>query len=232
MACSLKFLVWLACLLLSTQAMAAEASPLVFEPKELDVGAVQEGEMAKVQLRIRNTGQTLEQIAELRASCGCTTVEVDDRVLLPGGFTRVSVIIDVFAKQNAISKWIELVDGHGRTSRVLLRLSVLPRAMHGRNGRSLFDGQCRACHFDPAEGKTDGEAIYKAVCAMCHGPDAHGGYAPALAGQDPGALMEIIANGVGKPQMPAFSRDRGGPLDEEQIRALADWLAALDDGQR
>ncbi len=227
----MRVLILLVTLLLPALAVA-EGSPLLFEPQELDVGAVREGETVRVQLRVRNTGHALEEIVELRTSCGCTAAEADARVLLPGAFTRVTVSIDAFAKQNAVSKWIELVDGHGRTSRAILHLSVLPRAMHGATGRSLFDGQCRSCHFDPAIGKVDGAAIYEAVCAMCHGPEAQGAYAPALAGRNAGALMEIIANGTGRPQMPAFARKRGGPLDEEQIRALAEWIAALDAGQR
>ncbi len=208
-------------------------SDLVFEPAELDMGSVREGEKAIGYLRIRNAGHSMEQITEMRTSCGCSVAEPEDRVLMPGGFTRVRITIDTFAKQDRVRKWVELVDGKGRRSRAILYLKVLPNPHLDASARSIFDGQCAACHFDPASGKRQGAAIYRAVCSMCHGENAGGAYAPALRGhRDKDTLGALIAHGTGSRHMPGFARSEGGPLEPAQIRALADWLAGLDDQPR
>jgi len=80
----------------------------------------------------------------------------------------------------------------------------------------------------PAPGGTvaaaDAEALYKSKCLACHAADLHGGVGPGL--QDVGARMstddiaaKIAAGGGG---MTAFK----GILTDDEIRVLADWLAA------
>ncbi len=208
----------------------ARASSLIFEPQQLDMGEVMEGEKAISFLRIRNTGSTMAQIVAVQASCGCTAVVPESRLLMSGQFTRVRVEIDTFAKMDQVKKWVELTDGEGRKSRAWLLLRVRANPHLDRTSRSLFDGKCRACHYDPAQGKHSGMAIYQAVCAMCHGERGQGAYAPKLAGHhDASVLQALIAQGTGSRHMPGFSRAAGGPLDEKQLRLLVDWILALDD---
>lgn len=205
------------------------ASVLVFEPQQLDMGEVMEGEKVVSFLRIRNTGSTMAQIVDVQASCGCTVVEPESRLLMPGQFTRVRVEIDTLAKTDQVKKWIELTDGEGHKSRAWLTLKVRDNP-HLDIVRNLFDGKCRTCHYDPARGKYTGAAIYQAVCAMCHGEQGKGAYAPKLAGRDDAStLRSLIAQGTGSRHMPGFARTAGGPLDEKQIRLLAAWILALDD---
>ncbi len=211
----------------------APASPLVFEPPELDMGQVREGEKAVARLLVRNSGDAIENIVELTTSCGCSVAEPEQRIVMPGGFTTVTVSIDTFAKQNAVRKWVELTDAHGRKSRAILHLRVLENPHLQAGNRSIFSGQCAACHAEPARGKRQGPEIYAAVCAMCHGEDGKGGYAPALVGHENAeALAILIAQGTGSRHMPGFARQRGGPLSPEQIEALSRWLAGLGDSER
>ncbi len=219
----------LSCWLVAPAWAGEDASPLVFEPPEVDFGVVREGETAEGWLRIRNSGERMAQIAAIETSCGCTSAEPEARLLAPGAFTRLHVRIDAFAKRGEVQKRVELVDGDGRRSRALIRLRVLPsRHPSALAGRSLFAGECARCHAAPARGLRDGAALYRAVCAMCHGREGEGAYAPRIAGMDAAALRALIANGTGKNAMPAFARARGGPLDDAQIAALAEWLSALD----
>jgi mono/diheme cytochrome c family protein len=37
----------------------------------------------------------------------------------------------------------------------------------------------------------------------------------------------IIGQGVGRPQMPGFAVEHGGPLQQKQIHDLAVWLMSL-----
>lgn len=213
--------------LLAGSSLAA-ASPLLLEPKVLDLGRVEEGEVAKGDLLLRNTGPVPLSIADVHASCGCTTGVPDERLLPPGGFTLLHVRVDTFAKRGAIEKRIWVSDDAGHTAVAVLHLTVHPGPHPRIAGRSLFEARCASCHAAPARGKRQGAAIYAAVCAMCHGADAGGGYAPSLRGRgDAGALARTIGGGSGSSAMPGFAKSHGGPLDALQLKALSEWLASL-----
>jgi mono/diheme cytochrome c family protein len=83
----------------------------------------------------------------------------------------------------------------------------------------------------PADRVTEFGALYSTRCAGCHGADGKFGPAPPL--NDPmflalvtdAELRQVIREGrsVGPSQktpMPAFARDRGGPLTKDQVEAL------------
>jgi len=80
---------------------------------------------------------------------------------------------------------------------------------------------------------TDGAALFKAKCAMCHGPDGAGNtpmgkkltvrdLRSAEVQKQPDAdLMHVIAHG--KAKMPAF----GKSLNEDQIKLLVTYIREL-----
>jgi len=83
----------------------------------------------------------------------------------------------------------------------------------------------------------DFSALYAARCAGCHGPDGKLGPAPPL--NDPlflaivpdAELLRVISEGRAvtpgqKSPMPAFARDRGGPLTSEQVQVVAKGIKA------
>jgi cytochrome c oxidase cbb3-type subunit 3/ubiquinol-cytochrome c reductase cytochrome c subunit len=73
-------------------------------------------------------------------------------------------------------------------------------------------------------------ALYGNNCAGCHGRDGRLGAARPL--NDPAflaligkqKLREVIAGGVPKTAMPAFAKEAGGDLTEQQITILADQI--------
>jgi mono/diheme cytochrome c family protein len=203
---------------------------LVLDPPELDLGQAREGEKVHATLLIRNNGSGFAQIASIETSCGCTTAEPGTRMLAPGAFTRLSVEVDTFGKRGKTRKWIKVIDGMGREATAWLTLTTLGNPHLQAKGRTLFDGKCASCHYQPAVGLTSGAAIYKAVCAMCHGAGAKGAYAPELTRfRDAALLKQKVALGNGTTHMPAFARKAGGPLDEKQLDALVQWLLSLDE---
>lgn len=209
---------------------AVADSVLVFEPDHVDIGTVREGEEAIAYLRLRNAGNTMATIVSIETSCGCSVAEPEQRLLMPDAFTRVKVVVDTFAKQGEAKKWVQITDDTGRRSRAWLTLYVQPNPHLKVGSRSIFQGKCAACHFDPGRGKQSGPAIYRAVCAMCHGARREGVSGPSLQyHRDADALAAVIANGAGSQHMPGFARARGGPLTSEQIAVLARWLSALDE---
>jgi mono/diheme cytochrome c family protein len=84
----------------------------------------------------------------------------------------------------------------------------------------------------PADQVMDFGALYAARCAGCHGADGKLGPAPPL--NDPiflaivpeEVLLRVISEGRTvspgqKSPMPAFAREKGGPLTGDQVKALA-----------
>jgi mono/diheme cytochrome c family protein len=89
----------------------------------------------------------------------------------------------------------------------------------------------------PADEVKDFGTLYARHCAGCHGADGKLGPAPPL--NDPlflaivpdAELLHVITEGRAvtpgqKSLMPAFARDRGGPLTAQQVQAVAQGIKA------
>jgi cytochrome c oxidase cbb3-type subunit 3 len=87
----------------------------------------------------------------------------------------------------------------------------------------------------PADRVLDFNALYQTRCAGCHGADGKLGPAPPLNGPlflaivPDAELLRVISEGravspAQKSPMPAFARDRGGPLTAAQVRVLAEGI--------
>lgn len=82
----------------------------------------------------------------------------------------------------------------------------------------------------PSDRILDFATLYRQNCAGCHGADGTLGPAPPL--NDPlflsivpdSVVLGLISEGRPGTPMPGFSRDNGGPLTDEQVKALAAGL--------
>ena len=108
-----------------------------------------------------------------------------------------------------------------------VRMSNIHKAM--RNRQVVFQGHCRACHFDPCEGK-EGEDLFQAACGICNDTPNRASMVPDLEIAPTGIernhayWKNWIALGKEQSLMPAFHEKHGGPLDENRIKALAAFL--------
>jgi len=86
-----------------------------------------------------------------------------------------------------------------------------------------------------ADQVTDFEPLYATHCAGCHGTDGKMGPAPPLNDRlflaivPDEELLRVITEGravtpAQKSPMPAFARDKGGPLTTAQVKALAEGI--------
>jgi len=204
---------------------------LVLEPAIQDLGKIKEGEHLFAALLVRNNSTEIAQIIDIQASCGCTKAIPAQKILAPGEFTTINIEVDTAGKTGRVKKNIVVTDQMGRQSTAWMTLTVLEPDPHNSSmpRHNIFDGECAKCHVAPAQGKITGQAIYGAVCIMCHGNNAKGDYAPDLTQiDDPDTLYAMIAEGVDPRHMPGFLNKNGGPLDEKQIHALVKWLLSLD----
>lgn len=100
---------------------------------------------------------------------------------------------------------------------------------------ALFKENCATCHAAPVQGKTKPEEIYSAACFMCHGdlpgvPPVAAVTPSAKIGpvglRDQGTIKKIIYDGIPRTEMPPFGKQWQGPLTDEQIEALAAFIAS------
>lgn len=205
---------------------------LHMQPELFKLGDIKEGEAAIATFLLRNNNNEAIEIIDIQASCGCTVAEPDSYIVAPGGFTQIKVAVDSTAKQDNIRKTIFITDSLGNKASATLSFNVVenPHLNIQTGQKGIFDGQCGSCHFEPLQMKVKGAEIYAVGCAMCHGEQADGAYAPVLnAFEDASTLTRIINEGVGKPQMPGFAKAHGGPLNPTQVEALTRWLMSLSE---
>jgi len=213
------------------QADEASALPVLhIQPETYDLGDIKEGEAAIATFLIRNNSSQSIELVDIQASCGCTAAEPDSYTIASGGFTQLKVAVDTSAKQFDIKKSVHVTDSLGNTAKAILVFNVVenPHLQTSGKIKGIFDGQCASCHFEPLVNVLDPKKLYDVGCAMCHGANAEGAYAPSLQGLTSLATMKhAIAHGTGKRQMPGFADVNGGPLTYEQIEDLAEWLTTL-----
>jgi mono/diheme cytochrome c family protein len=219
---------------------ALRLNVLSVEPRAFDFGEVEAGTMLSHRFAVKNlTTETLHLRAS--ASCGCTTPKLEKSELQPDEFTNLDVEIDTSMKQDSVTKTVTIHTDDSHESRTDVKLSMLvtdPHAgMASEGGSKIFtDQKCAACHVTRGEGKF-GRDLYNADCAMCHGPKAEGAVGPPLFGPyQKKEYAQIMQNIVEKGSathrsMPGFLDTSGGPLTQEQVQSVLDYLAALSNSR-
>ncbi len=80
-----------------------------------------------------------------------------------------------------------------------------------------------------------GEEIFTANCAQCHGGEATGGIAPALNSKEflqsvtDEQMHQLISTGVPGTLMAAYSADFGGTLTQQQITAVVKYIRSFEE---
>jgi hypothetical protein len=217
-------------------------------PAEYSFGKLAEGVQVKHEFQVSNKGGSVLIIKEAKPTCDCTTVKLGGsdvtKNAVPAGkgevaagkSTNMEVTIDTTMKMGEVKKeiLIKTNDPVHPETKVSLTAIVDPHEGMSSTGPSkLFSAKCGVCHVTPGIGK-EGEDLYLADCAMCHGfrADGAGAPAPSLVStnlEDKAArdrLREITAFGSKKHQtaMPGFIKEAGGPLSAKQVDSLVEYL--------
>jgi mono/diheme cytochrome c family protein len=92
------------------------------------------------------------------------------------------------------------------------------------------DPGCAKCHADRGRKSVSGPDLYAADCGICHDSPNRASFVPDLHAlkvpRDLGYWTAIITYGKTNTMMPAFASFKGGPLNENQVHILADYLAS------
>lgn len=212
------------------------------ESRIQDIGSVETDSKIPAAFVLYNKGGKTLRIADVQTSCGCTLAKISKQNIAPGDFSKIHVELDTSIKLGKVRKEITVISNDPERPRLSLFLTgnVLPKKMQGhaqitlkaQDPLVLFKGDCATCHVKPGIGKT-GKALFLADCAMCHGVNAqgNGSAGPSLLNLDYEReeslkmIRSVIAEGSPhSPQMPPFSEAKGGPLSDDQIDSLVNFL--------
>jgi mono/diheme cytochrome c family protein len=200
---------------------------------------------ANFSFSVTNVSKSNVVINWVRPSCGCTVAKLPPTPwsLAPGEGGNIDLTVDLRGKFGTLSKYVSVDTSAGQK---LLNLKItVPTGAAAAAGapvmdartrnmqlamadrQAVFKGDCATCHATPTIGKT-GADLFQAGCAICHEAPHRASMVPDLralknvTGRD--YWTHWITNGKPGSLMPAFSKAQGGPLTDEQIRSLAEYL--------
>jgi mono/diheme cytochrome c family protein len=223
------------------------ATNLVFDATSKEYVSKVGERTAEMDFSLTNVGPTDITINSVRASCGCTTpkLPVMPWILKPNESGSFHVTTDLAGKFGTFQKSIFMDTSDG--PKLLYTKVVMPVTANGmasapgvdartRNmqiahadPQAIFRGDCANCHSKPTLGKK-GEELFTAACAICHESDQRALLVPdlhALKNTPTRAYWDAwIRNGKVGSMMPAFTLEKRGPLSDEQIDSLVDYLIA------
>jgi mono/diheme cytochrome c family protein len=191
---------------------------------------------------LTNTSTSEVTINAVRTSCGCTVAKLPSIPwkLAPGTNGTFEVKVDVTGKSGILTKTIT-VDSTAGYRYLSVRVSVpapatgsMAVADRARNlqvaladRQAVFKGDCAACHLQPAMGKR-GEFLYRDACGVCHEAEHRASMVPNLRALNKPVDAEYWRNWIGKGKagtlMPAWAVSEGGPLNNDQIESLVQYL--------
>ncbi|MBM3824330.1 MAG: DUF1573 domain-containing protein [Verrucomicrobia bacterium] len=190
-------------------------------------------------------------ITAVRTTCGCTTVNMPTLpwTIKPGQHSEFGIDVDVRRKVGVLSKpvTVETTAGYKTlTTRVHIphlvngdasqfpgsnseRSAERARnvALAAQDRQKVFKGECAVCHVEPTKGQM-GETLFTAACSICHEGPNRATMVPDLASikfpRDKTYWHHWITVGKEGSLMPQFAHKDGGPLSDEQIQSLVDFL--------
>lgn len=222
---------------------------LVLTPKisiaetEFNFGDANEGIELRHTFRIENRGRKDLVIKTAFSTCGCTVPHIKKKRIAPGESTDMEVVMDTSMKQGDVTKPIEIRSNDPIEPIKTIYIKAKIRSPHADLGNGtertakIFTGRCAACHVNQGKGKV-GEDLFFSDCGMCHGYSARGvpGVAPALVPFDyhnkefADTIKTVISKGsLTHRSMPGYAKEFGGPLTEEEIDSIVDYLRLKSD---
>jgi mono/diheme cytochrome c family protein len=238
------FLMCLAAMPLPAQNPAPDVPTLVFDAETKHYDAAPGEAIALFTFNLTNVWTNEVIISRVRTSCGCTTANLPATPwhLAPGATGEVHAEVRLAGKMGRITKTVTFDTSVG--SRVVsLEVKIPPPPAIGgslpeaerqaamtkakADPQAIFKGDCAACHVERGRSKF-GQDLYAADCGVCHESSHRASEVPDLhalkQATDLDYWKSIITLGKPHTMMPAFAKEQGGPLSDDQIASLATYL--------
>jgi cytochrome c5 len=213
--------------------------------------------MVKFQFNLTNTWTNEITIDRLVTSCGCTTASLPSNPwhIPPGGHGVVDATVNLHGKGAGLLKknvtfyvsaqavylgsrvvWVEV---NIPAPPIPPALSPAERKTARERAKSnpqmvFSDPKCASCHADLGRDRV-GAKLYVADCGICHDSPKRDPAVPDLrtlkGPMNFASWRAIISDGKPPTMMPAFSAAHGGPLNDNQIHLLAQYLDRAMSGQ-
>ena len=202
------------------------------------VAAVGEEEAA-LSFKVTNRTDHPVEIRNTSTSCHCT-VAVPPRqpwVIEPGATETLAVTVDLRSRRGGLTKTVYVDTTEGQELLVIhVQIPPPPAVRREMNlitaqadRQAVLRGDCATCHVTPTVGK-HGAELFQTACSICHGSEHRASMVPDLAvakvHRDDAYWEKWIRVGGEGTLMPAFDEAHGGPLKDDQIKSLVDYLVA------
>jgi mono/diheme cytochrome c family protein len=203
-------------------------------------GKIAQNTNATTTFIIKSVGTDTLELISANPSCGCTTAPLDPakKRLAPGQTAELKVTFDAHNKApGGMTKVVTVssnaVNGAQRQLRITGEIfqSTVAHSGQSMSIQGVFEGSCASCHVEKGKGEL-GAKLYEADCAVCHGDPKENKpgadiASDAMMNYEPTEWHKIIADGVPNTNMPAFHTKHKGPLNEEEIASLVDYMSAF-----
>ncbi|MEW6303245.1 MAG: DUF1573 domain-containing protein [Verrucomicrobiota bacterium] len=223
---------------------AIPPTPALVWDKDVNEYKAKEGE-TNVFLYFHVTNQSPAEILIQRVdvSCGCTTPQLPSLPwrIAAGDHDKLKIAVDLRGKMGILTKAI-LVHSSAGPKTLMVKVHVphspqttMVQSDRARNmltalndNKAIFKGECARCHAQSGAGK-HGAELYAAVCGICHDSPHRATVVPDLKAlphpTNHDYWLTSIRHGKVGTMMPGFAKSEEGPLTDEQINSLADFLS-------
>jgi hypothetical protein len=224
----------------------AKAESFAFDEVSKEFTASKGETNAVFRFGVTNVSKGPVMVNWARASCGCTVAKLPSTPwnLEAGESGSFEVVVDLRGKYGTFTKFITLDTSEGqKILNVKLNIPGGPAAAASggsmldsrtrnlqialKDRQAVFKGDCAKCHVEPAVGRT-GQALFEAACAICHESPHRATMVTDLralkVAPTPEYWQAMISHGKPNTLMPAFLQSEGGPLTEEQVKSLVDYM--------
>lgn len=215
---------------------------LVFDAREKTYDPKAGETHAKFKFFLTNTATTEIIVNNVRTSCGCTAARLPSQPwkIAPGEGGEIGFTVDLAGKVGHITKSGTVLTSAGQQV-LLLHVNIPKQTLAAiRTGdrqknmqiatadrQAVFRNDCATCHVQPLFGQK-GKSLYDTACGICHEAEHRQAFVPNLRALNkptgPQYWQTWITFGREGSLMPAFLKGKGGPLDEEEIASLVEYL--------
>jgi len=217
---------------------------IAFDAERKEVTVPNGTPQAQFTFNLTNISLEVVTITTVATSCGCTVAKLPESPwkLAPGSNGQINATMNLAGKSGTSIKTLTVNSDKG-PKLLYVQATITPAAavtgamtpmereanqkLAIADRQGVFKGDCARCHVEPTKGLV-GQPLFDKACGICHEAEHRATMVTDLHSLKYPTPPEVWKNWIehGKPGslMPAFSAAEGGPLSDEQITSLVNYL--------